>query len=236
MTSRTIESSIDLAFPLQPKHDRAALGTSDGLDDGVARQAVGRRAVDGQHYVAGEQAGAQRGRVANDLEYRQAACLRDGLAEVALGVLRVELRTYALELPADAGQARLVLLLRHVRRERIAERREQALDRALDKDVLVLVADVVLGDVVVGVPEGLEERLARQAGARRQLRLAAEQKAGGEQPSAAKHNHQNRRGIDRQARLGGLPFDRLDRHIRIGGGQDGRSGFFVGHGNLRRLG
>ena len=124
---------------------------------------------------------------------------------VALVVLRGHLDADAGELAATGRSSVLaVLLLGQVLRERIVEGVEQAADRALDEEMLVDLADVVLGDVVVRVPERPEQVLVVLGRARRGAGQAAQREAGDEERRAADGDDQEDRDERRVARAPGL--------------------------------
>ena len=102
-----------------------------------------------------------RRRVAHDVGDHQVTRIGDRVARVALVVRCLDLDTNAGELAGQAAERSGVLLLGQILAERVAKGREQAADRALDEKVRVdrSLADIVLSDVVVRVPERPEQVL-----------------------------------------------------------------------------
>ena len=175
-------------------HGRA-LGPAQLAGDIVDGHARRRGVVDGDDHVAVRHAGLLRGRVAHDVGDRQQARVGHRVARVARRVLGRDLNAHAGELARQATQGLGVLLLGQVLRERVAQGREQPADGALDERVLVdrRLAHVVLGDVVVRVPERAEEILVVCRGARRGAGEPTQGEARDEQPGAADGDDQEDR-------------------------------------------
>ena len=200
-------------------------------------------AIDRRDPVAGQEAGLLGRAVDDGPEDDEPAVGSERRA--AFGAVRLPARRRGADPLELAGQAleRVVEVVRlHVEAERVVERFEHPLDRAVHERLLRdRLARVVLRDRGVGVPERLERR--GRVGRRSRLgrRPGTEQEAGEEQAASAQDEHEHGRHDD--DRPGGPPLsggaggqDRIDGG-RLGAVDGGGTGHRSGHpGDPRRPG